>query len=112
LRDAEGRPIGRANENPLLDTREYEVEFLDGQVESMSANLIAQHLFSQVDEEGHRYVLLDDITDFRENEAAVDKADAFIVMKNGVRRSVRQHKDGNSCANGKMEVQIGLHSRI
>ena len=64
LRDAEGRPIGTANDNPLLDTREYEVEFLDGHVESMSANLIAQHLFSQVDEEGHRYILLDDIIDF------------------------------------------------
>ena len=64
LRDAEGRPIGTASDNPLLDTREYEVEFLDGHVESMSANLIAQHLFSQVDEEGHRHILLDDIIDF------------------------------------------------
>jgi hypothetical protein len=53
LRDAEGRPIRTANENPLLDTREYEVEFLDGHVEAMSANSIAQHLFSQIDEEGH-----------------------------------------------------------
>ena len=38
LRDAEGRPIGTVSNNPLLDTREYEVEFLDGHVESMSAN--------------------------------------------------------------------------
>jgi hypothetical protein len=85
LRDAEGRPIGTANDNPLLDTREYEVEFLDGHVESMSANLIAQHLFSQVDEEGHRYILLDDIIDFRRDENAIDKADAFVIMRNGVR---------------------------
>ena len=27
LHDAEGRPIGMANENPLLVTREYSVEF-------------------------------------------------------------------------------------
>jgi hypothetical protein len=27
LRDAEGRPIGTAHENPLLDTREDAVEF-------------------------------------------------------------------------------------
>ena len=86
LRDAEGQPIGTANDNPLLDTREYEVEFLDGHVESMSANLIAQHLFSQVDEEGHRYILLDDIIDFRRDGNAIDKADAFVIMRNGVRR--------------------------
>jgi hypothetical protein len=86
LRDAEGRPIGTASDNPLLDTREYEVEFLDGHVESLSANLIAQHLFSQVDEEGHRHILLDDIIDFRRDETAIDKADAFITMRNGVKR--------------------------
>jgi hypothetical protein len=68
LRDAEGHPIGTANDNLLLDTHEYEIEFLDGHVKSMSANLIAQHLFSQVDEqqEGHQYVLLDCNIDFRE----------------------------------------------
>jgi len=86
LRDAEVRPMGTANDNPLLDTREYEVEFLDGHVESMSANLMAQHLFSQVDKEGHQHVLLDDIIDFRKDETVVNIADAFITMKNGVKR--------------------------
>jgi hypothetical protein len=43
-------------------------------------------MFSQVDEEGHRHLLLDDITDFRENETAIDKEDAFVEMANGVRR--------------------------
>jgi hypothetical protein len=85
-RDAEGRPIGTANDNPLLDTREYEVEFLDGHIEPMPANLIAQHLFSQVDEEGHRHVLLDDIIDFRKDDTAVEKEEAFVIMKNGVKR--------------------------
>jgi hypothetical protein len=61
--------------NPLLDTCEYEVEFLDGHVESMSANLIAQHLFLQVNKEGNRHILLDDIIDFRRDGMAIDKAD-------------------------------------
>jgi hypothetical protein len=66
LRDAEGRPIGMANENPMLDTREYKVEFMDGQSEAIAANLIAQHLYSQIDEEGNRHsMLLDDIVDHR-----------------------------------------------
>jgi hypothetical protein len=29
-RDQDGNPVGRRHDNPLLDTSEYEVEFLDG----------------------------------------------------------------------------------
>jgi hypothetical protein len=86
LRDAEGRPIGTANENPLLDTREYAVEFRDGHIESLSANLIAKNLYSQLDDEGNRHVLLSDIIDHRRDERAIDKADAFVHRKNGVKR--------------------------
>jgi hypothetical protein len=38
-RDAEGNPIGRRNANPILDTREYEVEFPDGATNVFTANL-------------------------------------------------------------------------
>jgi hypothetical protein len=86
LHDKEGRPIGAAHDNPLFDTREYEVEFHDGHRESLSANIIAQHMFSQMDEEGHRHLLLDDIMDFRKNETAIEKEGAFVEMANGVRR--------------------------
>jgi hypothetical protein len=48
LRDADGRPIGMANENPLLDTRECEVEFMDVHIEAIPANLLAQHVYSQI----------------------------------------------------------------
>jgi hypothetical protein len=85
LRDKDGRPIGTANDNPLLDTREYEVEFLDGHSESISANLIAQHMFSQVDEEGHRHLLLADVIDHRSDATVIQKDDAFVEMRNGVR---------------------------
>ena len=77
MRDAEGRLIGTANENPLLDTREYAVKFRDGHSESLSANLLEQFLYSQVDEEGNVHVLLDDIIDHRRGNRAVDKEDAF-----------------------------------
>jgi hypothetical protein len=86
LRDAEGRPIGTAHDNPLLDTREYDVEFRDGHSESLSANLIAQHLFSQIDEEGNIHVLLDDVIDHERGERAVSKEDAFVMNRNGVKR--------------------------
>ena len=47
LRDANGIPIGCANDNPILDTRVYEVEFMDGHKASLSANAIAENLFAK-----------------------------------------------------------------
>ena len=70
----------------MLDTREYAVEFRDGHAESLSANLIAQHLYSQVDEEGNVHILLDDIIDHKRGKNAVNREDAFIIMKNGVKQ--------------------------
>ena len=67
LRDHEGRPIGTANDNPKLDTRLYEMEFLDGHKSAMAANAIAENMFAQIDEEGHRHVLMDEIIDHRTN---------------------------------------------
>jgi hypothetical protein len=32
-RDLKGNPVGRSNMNPLLDTREYKVEFSDGSID-------------------------------------------------------------------------------
>ena len=65
LKDANGLPIGTANQNPILDSRMYEVEYQDGHKASMTAESIAQNLFAQVNEEGHRHVLFDEIVDHR-----------------------------------------------
>jgi hypothetical protein len=51
-RDHDGRLIGKRHANPLLDNRLYEVEFPDGTTKAASANLIAENLLSQVDDEG------------------------------------------------------------
>ena len=53
LRDANGIPIGTASDNPILDTRLYEVEYVDGHKASLSANVIATNLFSQIDDDGN-----------------------------------------------------------
>ena len=67
LRDANGIPIGTADDNPILDSRVYEVEFADGYKASLAANAIAKNLFAQVDDEGNRFVMLDSIVDHRVN---------------------------------------------
>ena len=42
----EGNIIGRSNENPILDTREYEVKFEDGDVTELTANAIAESMYA------------------------------------------------------------------
>ena len=42
LKDANGLPIGTANKNLILDTRVYEVEYVDGHKSSLTANVTAQ----------------------------------------------------------------------
>lgn len=86
LRDTEGRPIGRAHDNPILDSRVYEVEYSDGHKASMAANAIAMAMFAQVDEEGNRHVLFDEIIDNRTNGAEVKQQDAFLITPSGNRR--------------------------
>ena len=46
LKDTNGLPIGTANENPILDTRVYEVEYIDGHKVSLTANSISQNMFA------------------------------------------------------------------
>ena len=74
----DGKPIGVANENLILDTRMFEVKFLDGHTAAMSSNAIAESMFSQVDQEGNRLLLLDEIIDYRLTGTAVKPEDAFV----------------------------------
>ena len=86
LKDANGLPIGLANENPILDTRMYEVEHLNGEQTSLAANNIAENLFAQIDNEGNRQVLMDEIIGHRSNEHAVKQQDVFMITKMGTKR--------------------------
>ena len=50
LKENQGQPIGIESDNPILDTRMYEVEYQGGHTAALSENLIAENLFAQVDE--------------------------------------------------------------
>jgi hypothetical protein len=54
-RGQDGEPIGRAHTNPLFDSREYNVEFTDGTIDKYQANVIAENMFAQVDDEGNQF---------------------------------------------------------
>ena len=70
-RDADGELVGKSNANPLLDTSTYEVKFDDGEVDTYSANLIAEHVYSQVDDDGYNYYVFDEIIDHQCDETAL-----------------------------------------
>ena len=78
-----------ANSNQLMDTRQYEVEYEDGGTEILSANLLAENLLAQVDEHGHKHLLIEEITDHCPGGKAVKKQDGFYTLGSGTQR--RQH---------------------
>jgi len=82
----DGRPIRKQHSNPIFNTREYVVEFADGAAQNFTANVIAKNMISQVDSDGHDYLLLHEITDHRTDATAVKTADGFILTKTGQRR--------------------------
>ena len=86
LRDKDGLSIGTANNNPILDSRIYEMKYLDGHRAPLAANTIAANMFAPVDDEGHCTLLLKDVVNHRVNGREVKKADGFITSLNGGRR--------------------------
>jgi hypothetical protein len=82
--DGIARPakITGRNANPVLDISLYEVEFDDGRVGTYSANIIAQNIFEQVDDEGQAHLLFDDIKDHRKGTDAVAIDDGFEIHNN------------------------------
>jgi hypothetical protein len=73
-----GTLLGKAQPNPILDTRTYEVEFADGQKTELAANVIAENMFAQCDSEGNQYPLLAGIVDHKRDSSAVEKKDMYI----------------------------------
>jgi hypothetical protein len=81
--DQDGNPIGCANDNPILDTRSYIVDFNDGDQTELTANMIAESLYLQCDPNGNRYVLLEEIVDHQHLPTAMKLSDQKNVRANG-----------------------------
>ena len=70
-RDNDGNPIGQRNNIPILDTREYEVQFGDGSTLEYTANLVAENMMAQSDPEGNRHMIFKEIVDHQMGEGAI-----------------------------------------
>ena len=77
-----GNTVGRRHNNPMLDTSEYTVEISDGSSQELTSNIISESMFAQVDSEGHRYQLLQEITDHRKDWLVIPILDGMIHSYN------------------------------
>jgi hypothetical protein len=83
---------GKASANPILDTRTYNVEFPDGRSEEYMANVIADNMYAQCDEEGNQFIMLQDIFGHKTDGHAVDHADMYIKVGSNIQ--IRKTTEG------------------
>jgi hypothetical protein len=82
-RDADGKVVGTAHQNPALDSCIYEVWFPDGRTEELAANVIAEAVYAQCDADGNQYVLLDAIVYYRKDPSVAVARDNQVSIVNG-----------------------------
>ena len=63
----------------------YKVEIADGEKASLTAKYIVDNLFAQIDYEGNRQVLMNEIIDYQTNGTELKQQDAFITTKTGTK---------------------------
>ena len=82
----DGKLVGEFNDNPILNTLVYEVEFPDGQMKRYSANVIAENILQQVDGSGYHSHTLAGVVEARKGKSALGEKSAFTYGKNGQRK--------------------------
>jgi len=97
LPDKNDISIGTSKDIPLLDSRFYEVKYMDRHTAFLSTNSSAQNMFAQDDEEGDRHTLLSPIADIRTDSKKLMQQNTFITLKK-MRDVVKKkrRKDGKS----------------
>ena len=80
-----GSKKGKLHKNPMFDTPAYLVEFSDGSVSKYTANIIAENIYSQVDQEGRSFAILREICGHKHDRTAIPKGEGFHTSHNGNR---------------------------
>ena len=86
LRDKDGLPIVISQNNPIMYTIMYKVEYKDCHKASLTVNVIAENMFFQVNVEVNWHVLFQDIFDHGYDGAEVKDQGAFVTTRNGKNR--------------------------
>ena len=79
--DANGNPIGRSNQNLILETCLYEVEFPGENITELAANMVAESMYAQCVVDGNVYLFLEAFINHRKNGSALSVEDQKVVKK-------------------------------
>ena len=60
----EGIVVRKYDDNPILNSMTYKVEFIDGKVREYLANVIEENMLSRVDSEGFSTTMMEWIVDY------------------------------------------------
>ena len=63
--------VGSFNHNKMLDSRIYDIMFMDGTVQQLAANRIALSMYKHVDSEGFRTKILDQVQRHRKTDESI-----------------------------------------
>ena len=72
----------------MLDSRIYDIMFMDGTVQQLAANRISLSMYEHVDSEGFTTQVLDQVQRHLNTDEAIEKSDGY-VKDSKVRRSRR-----------------------
>ena len=76
----------------MIDSRQYKVEYLDGTTEVLTDNIIAENLLAQVNDQGHRHLMIDEVEDHRKNPDTIPKEKGTILTPSGLQRNKKTTK--------------------
>jgi hypothetical protein len=83
-RGLDGVARGKASANPILDTITHNVEFPDGRSEEYTANIIAENMNAQCDEEGNQFLMLHASVGHKTDGHIVERADMYIKVGSNI----------------------------
>ncbi len=100
-RDSDGQLIGKPHPNPLLNTRLYLFQFTDDSVHDYTANMITEAIYTEVDDEGNKYLLLDSNICYHKNDKAISKNNMQVISQNGNRHIIKTTANWEVCVQWK-----------
>ena len=69
--DNDGNPVGTYHHNPMMNTRVYLAKFADGHVAEYGANVIAEAIYNQVDDNSFQEVSFKEVIGHQKNSNAM-----------------------------------------
>lgn len=81
-KNPDGTKKGTVHQNSMFDMRAFLVEMQDSTVSEYTANVIAENIFSQIDNEGNSHSIFQEISDHCKNNKAIEEWDVYVYSAN------------------------------